>query len=528
MDKLLKQFAYILSFTAVMIVAGCSENIADEITTIETSRLFSPTNLETQIMDQTSVRLTWKAVSKAKSYNIEVSDNEEFTGSPVKTASVTFVEVPYTISGFEGDTEYFVRIQAVAEGITESKWISATFKTGAGPVEQILLPVDPADIRAKSVTLRWTAGETATTILLTPGNMEHIVTSGEIEAGAATIDGLTAETAYTAKLMNGNKTRGTRTFTTLIDLEAGGVIPIYSGDNLVEILTAAEEGASYVIYPGEYILSSEDGAYVLTKSVSLAGYKSGDEEVIIHGRFRFSSPVNYLSLKTLVLDGNDQTITNTFDITAGSVIGSISISGCEIRNYKTHFIYNNTSTANIGNVTISDCIISGFSGGGGDGIDIRANASGAFNSLTVENTTFNTGFRSFLRMQLTCNVAFRNCTFYRISNIGGDTNNTGLFRSSGGTLEVSKCLFVETGLKENAVAGNGNWCKNAGNMAAAPTYQKNYYYSCYNLWEGLYTNPSQCDATEADPGFKDAEKGDFTVTNEALLSEKIGDPRWLQ
>ncbi|KAA6310155.1 hypothetical protein EZS27_038491, partial [termite gut metagenome] len=180
MDKLLKQFIYTLSFTVVMIVAGCSENIADEITTIESSRLFSPTSFETRITDQTSVRLTWKAVSKAKNYNIEVFKNEKFTGSPVKTASITFTEIPYTISGFEGETEYFVRIQAVGEGLAESKWVSATFQTGA---EQILSPVDPDDIQATSVTLRWTAGQTATKILLTQStssSIEHNVTAGEI------------------------------------------------------------------------------------------------------------------------------------------------------------------------------------------------------------------------------------------------------------------------------------------------------------------------------------------------------------
>ncbi|KAA6323579.1 hypothetical protein EZS27_026996 [termite gut metagenome] len=68
MDKLLKQFTYILGFTVVMIVAGCSENIPDEITTIETGRLFSPTDFETRVVDKTSVRLTWKAVANAKRF----------------------------------------------------------------------------------------------------------------------------------------------------------------------------------------------------------------------------------------------------------------------------------------------------------------------------------------------------------------------------------------------------------------------------------------------------------------------------
>ncbi|KAA6344955.1 hypothetical protein EZS27_007464 [termite gut metagenome] len=263
MDKLLKQFAYILGFTVVMIVAGCSDNIADEITTIETSRLFSPTDFKTQIIDQTSVRLTWKAISNAKSYNIEVSDNEEFAGSPVKTASVTFLEAPYTISGFAEETDYFVRIQAVAEGFTESKWASATFKTGAAPV--VLLPFEASDTQVKSVTLHWTAGEAVTAILLTPGDIEHLLTSEEMAAGAATIDGLTAKTAYTAKLMNGTKIRGTLTFTTLS--EGGQIITISPANNLKTILEAASNEDVFILTSGTYSSTSDD--ITISKSISI-------------------------------------------------------------------------------------------------------------------------------------------------------------------------------------------------------------------------------------------------------------------
>ena len=34
--------------------------------------------------------------------------------------------------------------------------------------------------------------------------------------------------------------------------------------------------------------------------------------------------------------------------------------------------------------------------------------------------------------------------------------------------------------------------------------------------------------TLLDPGFKDADKGDFTVSNETVKDNRIGDPRWLK
>ena len=41
--------------------------------------------------------------------------------------------------------------------------------------------------------------------MLEPGGIQHTVTAGEIAAGIATIEGLTAETTYTATLKNGAK-----------------------------------------------------------------------------------------------------------------------------------------------------------------------------------------------------------------------------------------------------------------------------------------------------------------------------------
>lgn len=87
------------------------------------------------------------------------------------------------------------------------------------------------NLTASEVTLRWPAGQVATEIIITPNDVAaHRVTSDEIAAGAATIKNLKSETTYTATLKNGDKTRGTMVFTTLINLD--GALPAYPGDNL--------------------------------------------------------------------------------------------------------------------------------------------------------------------------------------------------------------------------------------------------------------------------------------------------------
>ncbi len=102
--------------------------------------------------------------------------------------------------------------------------------------------------------------------------------------------------------------------------------------------------------------------------------------------------------------------------------------------------------------------------------------------------------------------------------------------SGGGTsLEVSKCLFVETGIEGSGGAIYGNWSQ-AGDISeeVSLNYRDNYYFNTIGLWEGEYTDPGEVDATEANPGFVDPANGDFTITNQNLIDEEVGPSRWRQ
>lgn len=502
--------------TFILAAGACSDR--DElITETQFDRLFMPSKLETRVQSKTNVRISWECLSTPDSYTIELFADDPsmaFQGTPSVTATTT--ESPYVISNLLGETIYSVRIKAVSEA-KESNWNMTTFSTDA---EQILEKVAAEDLEATEVTLRWPAGQTATSIVLTPGDITYTVTADDIAAGAATITGLTSETEYTAKLMNGAKVRGTITFTTLIDL--GGAQAINPDDNIVDILDAANDGDEFVIFAGEYDL----GSYSLTKAISLTGYKP-NEKPIIRGSFTLGANVSSITLKALEFSGKNSegivTQSRLF-VTAGTpTIGDITITGCEVKDYKVGIIQNNTA-ATLSNITISDCIFANLAGDGGDGIDIRG---GSLASLKIENSTFYSGIRSLLRLQASSDVEFTNCTFYQICTLDSK-DNTGLFRSStGGTLKVEKCLFVETGVDSPANASSGNWAKSGNiNAKVTTTYSSNYYYNCKNLWVGQYTNPSAVDATEANPSFKDAANGDFTLGNEDLSYNKIGDPRW--
>ena len=322
MKNYLKHIAGCLLLGAV---ASCSD-APDELTSVDYDRLFSPTELETRVRNQVDVTVSWNTVNKATSYTVELYQGTAATETPMKTDEVTDATITY--EGLLGETDYYVRVKALGEAIPESKWVGATFTTGT---EQIFQAVANDDIEATRVTLRWPAGETATTITLTPGDITYHITPEDIAAGAATIDGLTPETDYTAVMKNGTSTRGTVSFKTAIDL--GGKTPVEAGADLVQALEAAQDGDQLVLLGTSYEL----GEYALTKSLSIASYDRANKAVI-KGRFTMATAVGSLTLTDLVFDGAGET-DNLLELTdAAANLGTLTLEGCEVRNTTKHIL----------------------------------------------------------------------------------------------------------------------------------------------------------------------------------------------
>lgn len=124
-------------YTALFLMIGicsftsCSKDELSENTTLSVSRAFSPTALVATVVNKTGARLNWAKVDNASSYTIEVYNNTGF-GAPIKAvATVTFDQVPYTITGLEANTQYSIRVKAIGEGVEDSKWSTVTLKTDA-------------------------------------------------------------------------------------------------------------------------------------------------------------------------------------------------------------------------------------------------------------------------------------------------------------------------------------------------------------------------------------------------------------
>ena len=85
----------------------------------------------------------------------------------------------------------------------------------------------------------------------------------------------------------------------------------------------------------------------------------------------------------------------------------------------------------------------------------------------------------------------------------------------------------------NIVANTAGYFSKQSQTNSAPTFSNNNYYNAANAGtieltvEGVTQIVVKDGGKTLDPKFKDADKGDFTVTNENVKINKVGAPRWL-
>ena len=520
---------YLLGLITIISVSSCSDQM-DEITSLILDRNYAPVELTAKVVNKTNVKLTWTN-SNADSYTIEVfqDDSLTFAGTPVETISdVKASDIPYTISNLQGETKYSFRVKAVTkdDSSRDSKWSTVYVETDA---ENIFSPVnEETDITATTVTLKWPAGQTATSIVgaETDGSIAsyvitHDVTADEIAAGKATITGLTPETSYTFKLYNNTKTRGTVNVKTAIDL--GGATLVKAGSDLKTYIDNANDGDILALMPGIYAISTIDGNIALNKSISIKSVRSYDK-AIIQGGFQLSDGAA-LSLTQLVLDGNNNsTIKYVADYKTTGKFGDLTIEGCEVKGYSGGVYYVN-SAADITNLKIDNCIIHNISTAS-DFLDCRA---GAIHNLTfTDNTVYAISCRDFFRYDNKASSfpgvsPYINVDHNTLDGLGSVNKGVFYVRFTGTTIAFTNNIVSNS---------SGVFCKFATTII--PNFSGNNYYNSPNFVEAtddktntgitVYDNTG----TSYNPNYADYANHDFTVKDEDVKSSKTGDPRWIK
>ncbi|MDK2840967.1 MAG: hypothetical protein PWQ17_472 [Anaerophaga sp.] len=368
--------------------------------------------------------------------------------------------------------------------------------------------------------MRWPAGDVATTITITPGDIVHNITEQEIAEGAALISGLTSETDYVAVMKRDNDIRGTISFRTLIDL--GGAIQVFPEDDLVSIIANAQPGDGFALMPGEYVV---DGDISVSKTVSIKGVYPNEKPLIKGAVIRMSGGAG-LELRYVIMDGtnSDGNQTIVYDEELSTPYGDVVIDGCEISNYIKGVFYASKAVL-IESVTITNTIYSNIICDGGDFIDFRGGMTKRLDF--INNTIYNSvADRDFIRMDSggstnfpgnSCVVVFENNTLYNVINKDGTTRRIMYVRHADHSIYIRRNLF------SNVLA---NYSRQSETNILE--YDRNNYHNSPNLYDNSFTHYDNTSTfLTVDPGFIDPDNGDFTVSQEDIIYYQIGDVRWI-
>ena len=505
-----------VTLLVALTVYNCGYN-EDLIEELDVNREFAPVALTARVRNQTTAELNWTTDDNIDHYVVEFSADDPDFNTIFKSQDVSAEELPVQIR-LEGETLYSIRVKAVSSrNLQDSKWSLTEVTT---LTEQIMLPSEAGDIEALQATLRWEAGLNVTHIILQPGDIQHDITSEEKTNGVATITGLTSETDYTATLYNNTKIRGTSEFTTGIDI--GDNTLVTPDDDLFQMIADAAPGDILLLEQGDY--TAQIGRITLDKSITIQGLRTDFKPQL---KVSFSIETGAADVSLIDLDLTGDTATELTDVVRYSAAGnynSLLVSGCVIHDYDRSFLAGNVTDAILQTITVENCIVTNILTSGGDFIDFRN--SDVFN-VNVNTSTFNNCApgRDFFRIDdagtstqsgLVCNVLLENCTLYKCSDT---TDRIMYVRFQTNEIIARNNLFAETTA----------YYSNQSRTDAAPEFDNNNYFNApgfYDVAQTIYDATTSY--TTLDPGFANAASGDFTISNQTLLDNQVGDPRWRQ
>lgn len=520
MNILKKSIFIFMAIGAVTFTATSCSEPDDELTSVEYDRLFKPTDFTAKVQDKTNIKLSWECLSKAESYTIQLFADDadmNFNGTPaVELTGIT--ENPYTVTGLAGETTYSIRIKSVA-GEKESHWSTTTATTAA---EQIFQEVTDDDITSKSITLKWTAGAEVTSIVVSGGKEENYTLSAEeIANGTTTFSGLEYETKYTFVIMNGNKVRGTVTATTLPNYT-----PAYPNSDLQALIDAAEEGSTIMLLPAKdgstsnFVYLGEDGAETtleLNISKNIAIKCLGTKPVTARIKFVLNGATGFTTENIQYTGVAADALIKTTNCS-----GTINVNNIEVSGYGNLLVDPGENACTVDELNITNsyfhdmCTSKRF-------IDSQKKKCAILkfnmNHCTVANACSGSDFIRFdYNAKQPIVINFTNNTLYKIeatskglfyirSNKSGDKFFTANIKNNVFAELSEKVFFSQDAKTDNIVFENNNYY-NAPSLLANPDGGAGKVFDTTGL--------------SLDPGFKDAAKGNFTITNETLLEKGIG------
>ena len=548
----MKNLTYIIASGAFMLLTAlaatsCTEGNDWEVDA-STSRLFSVSSISVPDRTATTAEVKWSSTPNTEYYIVEISrtafDNDTPLGSNnsfVFGEDKSITQSPFTATGLDSDSEYYVRVKAMSSLYAESRWSYltesnsselSTFKTKA---EQVANEMTNANRTSSSLTFTWNtaeAGTRLTRIELLKGSevvASHNLTSDEISAGSYTFSGLTPNTVYSANLYNNDVRRGYwNNVATFPEAPAADVIEYLTTDDVVSaeyLATLAEAhpaASSFTLaLPGDATFTIEEKLVIPDgMSINFFGLPGENKtKLILLSTVDYAYKHDYINFQNLEIDGTGTSgyVMNQSDT---ATVNRITFDDCIIRGFKTTFfrMQKGDKLKTVNHLTLNNCVFSNL-GSGYYFIHIDADSGklGVLNNLTITKCTFNNicatgkGFILSNKTNMTGGIRIEESTFYKV---GGNTQYFIDFNSSANPatgISIKKCLMGAT----------GGDLKGIRTKSTTPVIENTYATTEWSQTANAVTYTS-FSGTAADL-FVDPANGDFTVKDASIVA---GDPRW--
>lgn len=520
-------------------LGGCSDDPDGINNELVLDRALTPLNFTASVLSTgNQVRLTWD-VRTTDTYEVVIYSDEGLTTVVETRSDITPAEVPVTFD-LVAENEYYATVQA----FSQNERTAPSHVAVVGPIVTyaIMDPLNPVvtERTSNSVTLKWDQDQYVTHLLATPvasADQEPVrydLSAEQVEAATATIGGLQPSTEYFVAVYYNSASRGGQDVWTRPDMQNMTKI-----STIEQLMQAFVDGGKYQLAYSEtpytvpsYGEGETNPASALAADLTIIGETTleGAKPAIVGLGIGLNPGVNDIRLEDLSLDGADAA-SSLMEVKDAIAMNSVTLKNCDLAGYRNIF-YENKGGSAIQTLLFDGLYAANMGNSGGDFIDFRTEST--HGTLTITNSTFYNGARSFLRVdakETLSSIVIRNNTFSNFSTVT-DGNNKGIFyvRGTAPVMEYANNLFL------NETGENARFIANNGSVKLPTLIQNNYFYNCADtFFEAKISDGveiTQATATQnggkiltEDP-CENSLRGKFYLVNDEIASARIGDPRW--
>lgn len=520
-------------------LGGCSDDPDGINNELVLDRALTPLNFTASVLSTgNQVRLTWD-VRTTDTYEVVIYSDEGLTTVVETKSDLTPADVPVTFD-LVAENEYYATVQA----FSQNERTAPSHVAVAGPIVTyaIMDPLNPVvtERTSESVTLKWDQDQYVTHLLATPvasADQEPVrldLSDEQVQAATATIGDLQPSTEYFVAVYYNSASRGGQDVWTRPDMQNMTKI-----STIEQLMQAFVDGGKYQLAYSEtpytvpsYGEGETNPASALAADLTIIGETTleGAKPAIVGLGIGLNPGVNDIRLEDLSLDGADAA-SSLMEVKDAIAMNSVTVKNCDLAGYRNIF-YENKAGSAIQTLLFDGLYAANMDNSGGDFIDFRTEST--HGTLTITNSTFYNGARSFLRVdakETLSSIVIRNNTFSNFSTVT-DGNNKGFFyvRGTAAVMEYANNLFL------NETGENARFIANNSSVQLPTLIQNNYFYNCADtFFEAKISDGveiTQATATQnggkiltEDP-CENSLRGKFYLVNDEIASARIGDPRW--